>query len=662
MRNLIFTLFVIIFCFNSTNAQSTYSKQYRAGGQTDYSRLSKTKDRGYIQIGHLFTPRDTLIKKGIVITKFDKNTNVQWAKLYNDSSWYVALSYPSASLSIDQLEDGNYIAGCVIFDIYKKQNKFLIFKIDSLSRVVWSKAIAIDSSSGYTMLPQYEMKLIADNKIIVTGNLYTGVSAGFWSLKATYVLKMSLDDAQVEWFNVINLKDILGNSFENTSVAVNGDVITLCGALIKPAAYPNPAEEKSWLVKYNTNGVLVSNKFFDIGAKSYSGFGKIITTSDNGYLVTGTYYYYHKHSNMSVVKFDAELNVQWMKGIGKLDNPSQYHNRENGHSIYNDTIDSSYIIGGTLNLSRISSNNGLLLKLDKNGHKIWFNELNNLERNAQSSINDIYKTEDGGYLTGGSSDNRSGHHDYFLLTKFDRNGSSCYYKTFLPDSTTNVEYTEINKEIVSKNLLSFVSVSDVNVDRHPDNYELITNCASSLVLPITLLNFNAEKNGKANLLKWSTSNDFYTDRFIIEKSNDGNNFSSIALVKNKAGSSGVNEYSFVDAQPLKDKNFYHLKMIDRDGQSTLSKVVITNNNTNTEVSIYGNPVKSELVLRFNNANATKTQINIVNAEGKLLYSKNVVTPQGISNSKIPVAFLANGQYFIKVITPNEETNLRFMKY
>jgi len=330
--------------------------------------------------------------------------------------------------------------------------------------------------------------------------------------------------------------------------------------------------------------------------------------------------------------------------------------------MYNDTIDSSYIIGGTLNLSRISSNNGLLLKLDKNGHKIWFNELNNLERNAQSSINDIYKTEDGGYLTGGSSDNRSRHHDYFLLTKFDRNGSSCYYKTFLPDSTTNVEYTEINKEIVSKNLLSFVSVSDVNVDRHPDNYELITNCASSLVLPITLLNFNAEKNGKANLLKWSTSNDFYTDRFIIEKSNDGNNFSSIALVKNKAGSSGVNEYSFVDAQPLKDKNFYHLKMIDRDGQSTLSKVIIINNNTNTEVSIYGNPVKSELVLRFNNANATKTQINIVNAERKLLYSKNVVTPQGISNSKIPVAFLANGQYFIKVITPNEETNLRFMKY
>jgi hypothetical protein len=184
---------------------------------------------------------------------------------------------------------------------------------------------------------------------------------------------------------------------------------------------------------------------------------------------------------------------------------------------------------------------------------------------------------------------------------------------------------------------------------------------SSLSLPLQLLSFSAQHNGKTNLLKWSTSNEINTDRFEIERSSNSRDFVKIGSVQSTSNGKIKNDYMFTDAQPLKAINYYRLKMLDKDGKYTYSAVRSINNSSSFDVTLYPNPVKNDLTLNFSSEKMMDVQIEIVNAEGKLVLSKKIQIAQGESKQTINIASLNTGNYFVRFVSSGGQTALRFVK-
>src|SRR5207244_3061053 len=103
-------------------------------------------------------------------------------------------------------------------------------------------------------------------------------------------------------------------------------------------------------------------------------------------------------------------------------------------------------------------------------------------------------------------------------------------------------------------------------------------------------NFNAKKNGKQNLLSWSTTKEENVLHYDVQRSFNGREFASIGIMSSRGGSAQAISYEFADQQPGASVNFYRLKIVDKDGKTEYSATRKLNNALSFDFSAYPNPV------------------------------------------------------------------------
>ena len=145
---------------------------------------------------------------------------------------------------------------------------------------------------------------------------------------------------------------------------------------------------------------------------------------------------------------------------------------------------------------------------------------------------------------------------------------------------------------------------------------------SPLLLPVKLIEFTGERQGNNNVLHWLTSSEKNNKGFDLQKSANGENFSSIAFVNTKAmnanGTTTI-RYSFTDKKPLNGNNYYRLNQIDKDGKGTLSKIVLIKkipDNETIQVTLLPNPTTKCFRLSVQSESKEAIDISIYNSEGK----------------------------------------------
>lgn len=92
-------------------------------------------------------------------------------------------------------------------------------------------------------------------------------------------------------------------------------------------------------------------------------------------------------------------------------------------------------------------------------------------------------------------------------------------------------------------------------------------------LPVTLLNFEAKNKENCIELKWSTATEENNDYFIIQKSDDAEDFITITTIKGSGNSNIIKNYSYTDLNILNKITYYKLLQIDYDGSVTNLKTV-----------------------------------------------------------------------------------------
>lgn len=154
------------------------------------------------------------------------------------------------------------------------------------------------------------------------------------------------------------------------------------------------------------------------------------------------------------------------------------------------------------------------------------------------------------------------------------------------------------------------------------------------------------------MLTWSTHAELDHERFIIEKSENGIDFSEIGTVTGGGTTEDLKEYNFLHVYPSEDRLFYRLREIDFSGVISYSDIVIFENKEPSLVH----------VVRLSDAFATKDfsikldsytkgelQYNLKNWQGKQIDSKALTLANGLNDINIDVKDLDVGIYKLDLV-------------
>ena len=180
-------------------------------------------------------------------------------------------------------------------------------------------------------------------------------------------------------------------------------------------------------------------------------------------------------------------------------------------------------------------------------------------------------------------------------------------------------------------------------------------------LPLTLLNFSGTLNSdKQVLLTWQTAQEINTSYFIIERSTNGTDFSSMGKVSASGNSSTVKNYTYIDLKPLQGINYYRLKMIDVDGKFTFSKIVaVKNDNNESSFRIFPNPANEILYVQASGSNDFTT-LQIFDAGGRKLKEEKVML-NGNASTSIDIKDLPKGVYNLLLKSKTVNEHQKFVK-
>lgn len=176
-----------------------------------------------------------------------------------------------------------------------------------------------------------------------------------------------------------------------------------------------------------------------------------------------------------------------------------------------------------------------------------------------------------------------------------------------------------------------------------DNVKLVKSTAVLITLPLQFSSFTAKLLANNTVkLDWTATTD-QIDYFEVEKSADGNWFTSIGTVKKN------DVYQFIDKSPFIGTNYYRIKAIDVSGKIVYSKVAgIIYNPSSLMLSIYPNPVADELsvVLKANLPENFIVQITGLN--GQTVYKKELSLSNETRKLSVDMDRLSGCVFLVKV--------------
>ena len=164
-------------------------------------------------------------------------------------------------------------------------------------------------------------------------------------------------------------------------------------------------------------------------------------------------------------------------------------------------------------------------------------------------------------------------------------------------------------------------------------------------LPVTLISFQALKQGNEVLLQWLASSTGSNAHFLVERSTDQKNWVLLNNITSKENRTGFTKYEYKDAMPLNGINYYRLRIVDDNGSISTSRISPINFGDAWKFKVYPNPVTGTHLQFYSNMRLRKAIISDIS--GKRLIEQNVIT--GINTASLNISSLAKGVYFIEVI-------------
>jgi hypothetical protein len=154
---------------------------------------------------------------------------------------------------------------------------------------------------------------------------------------------------------------------------------------------------------------------------------------------------------------------------------------------------------------------------------------------------------------------------------------NCFFPTYIVSENDTISIADTSGIAVSNGdtLLLHWVYFDLSVRPTIDGYLPIDSAGHRYVisckdapLPAELTNFDAYPGQSGNVLIWETASEENVKEFVVEQSDNGNNWRVIGLVE----AQGASDYRFDHERPFTE-SYYRLKVVDEDGSFEYSYIV-----------------------------------------------------------------------------------------
>jgi len=179
-------------------------------------------------------------------------------------------------------------------------------------------------------------------------------------------------------------------------------------------------------------------------------------------------------------------------------------------------------------------------------------------------------------------------------------------------------------------------------------------------LPLTLVSFSATcENGYA-LIRWQTGLEGNIDRFVVQGSTDGSQWTTlgtVAATDNPQGSS----YSFQDGHPGAS-SYYRLMIMYKSGDVGYSPVFGGGcSDIPLPFMVYPNPAETQTLARLSVRQATPAVLQVIDMKGDVLYRMEWSLQPGMNSYSLPIGTLTAGDYIVRLLLPNTTLQTKLVK-
>lgn len=289
------------------------------------------------------------------------------------------------------------------------------------------------------------------------------------------------------------------------------------------------------------------------------------------------------------------------------------------------------------------------------------------------------------YLTTGTAPNRKFIVNFSTVPMF---SSSCnamlYTGQVVLNETTNIIETYIQNKVVCTSWNGGNAVHGINgpdgcsgvtVAGRNNTQWTATNDAKQFTptgccntaLAAELVVFDGEQlSTNVNRIYWTTETETNLDKFIVERSEDGINFSDLHELKAVGNSSVQNHYSIIDANPFERVTYYRLRQIDFDGSIKYSNAIaIVNSNWTgfAVLNLFPNPSDGLVNAEVYSSGEQNFVVQIRDISGRFIRNEKHVLNNSTNIISFDISDLEDGIYLFDFINPesNQVTTLKHIK-
>ncbi|MCU0387687.1 MAG: DUF5060 domain-containing protein [Chitinophagaceae bacterium] len=177
-------------------------------------------------------------------------------------------------------------------------------------------------------------------------------------------------------------------------------------------------------------------------------------------------------------------------------------------------------------------------------------------------------------------------------------------------------------------------------------WDLAFMANEATTLPIRLASFKGIYEKHQNTLFIQIAASENVEKIMVERSANGYEFSSIGMLQAAANDYRGN-HTFYDANRIAGKNFYRLKITDRDGSKQYSDVILIQPSSNeTGFRIYPNPAGNTIHLLANDLqDIVSLKFQVHNNIGQAVLSLQIPVQNTKVNEQVQLTGLPNGLYY-----------------
>lgn len=186
-------------------------------------------------------------------------------------------------------------------------------------------------------------------------------------------------------------------------------------------------------------------------------------------------------------------------------------------------------------------------------------------------------------------------------------------------------------------------------------FSLGSNSAASNPLPVKFSSVKAYPFGVDNRIEWTNETEEAVERYEVERSIDGINFSAITHLSARGNAGAKESYMEDDLNAGSQAYWYRIKAINFDGSVIYSRIVKVGRTTSDDVKlvIYPNPVTSSgtFGMQLSSAEKTNFRITVCNLSGQKIITANWQHNGGLSSRTFELPSLIHpGLYIVNAIS------------